>query len=45
MEEELSSMSGTLKILVGRTNTGNMDTYPIISQEAGGTAVLPATGV
>ena len=45
MEEEFSSMTNMLKILVGQANTGNMDTHPTTTQEAGGTVVLPTKGV
>jgi len=45
MEEEFSSMTNMLKILVGRANTGNTDTHPNTTQEAGGTLVSPARGV
>ena len=45
MEEEFSNMTNMLKILVGRANTGNTDTQPITTQEAGGTVVSPARGV
>lgn len=34
MEQEFSSMSDMLRILVGRMNTGNTDTHPTTTQEA-----------
>ena len=36
MEEEFSSMLDMLNILVGKTNTGNTETHPNISQQEGG---------
>ena len=46
MEEELSSMSDMLKILVCRTNTGNRETHTNISQqEAEDTSIPPEIGV
>lgn len=44
MEEEFSSISHMLKILVGRSNIGNHDTYLTASQNTGGTLVSPARG-
>ena len=45
MDEEFSSMTNMLKIIVDRANTGNTDTHPTTTQEAGGTVVSPARGV
>ena len=45
MEQEFSSMSDMLRILVSRANNGSTDTHPTTTQEAGGTMVSPARGV
>ena len=45
MEQEFSSMSDMLRILVSRANNGSTDTHPTTTQEAGGTVVSPAKGV
>ena len=45
MEQEFSSMSDMLRILVSRANNGSTDTHPTTTQEAGGTDVSPAHGV
>ena len=45
MEQEFSSMSDMLRILVSRANNGSTDTHPTTTQEAGGTTVSPARGV
>ena len=45
MEEEYSSMTNMLKTLVSQANTGNTNTHPTTTQEAGGTVVSPVRGV
>mmetsp|Transcript_11877 Transcript_11877/g.17373 ORF Transcript_11877/g.17373 Transcript_11877/m.17373 type:complete len:155 (+) Transcript_11877:999-1463(+) len=45
MEQEFSSISDMLRILISRANNGSTDTHPTTTQEAGGTDASPVHGV